>query len=130
MNKVGEWELEESGFFKDKMSQFRKKNEDVVLLISDNLDTYFKTLKKGIHPQQISTKFIHREPEGVKAIDQSGSRKKLGIGGKPKEGRLYVFPDVESKRLYLITIGDKKSQSADLADCKGFIKDLKNLESR
>ena len=82
-------------------------------------------VNKGVPPQQITAGFIHQEPGGVKAIDQKGPRK--GIGGTPKEGRLYVFPEEESKTLHLITIGDKNSQQKDLADCRKFMRDLKEL---
>ncbi|NTU73937.1 hypothetical protein HGB07_07325, partial [Candidatus Roizmanbacteria bacterium] len=67
--------------------------------------------------------FIHHEPNGVKAIDQKGAIKK-GMG-KPKEARLYTFPDTDAYILYLITVGDKNSQTTDIRDCTQFVKDLK-----
>ena len=123
MNNRTGWLLQESEFFEAKFSRFQKKNSDVVRLILNNLDTYIEALNLGATPQQIKAGFIHHEPDGVKAIDQKGSRK--GIGGTPKEGRLYVFPDGGTRTLHLITIGDKNSQKADIADCKNFMSDLK-----
>lgn len=122
MNKRTAWTLQESDIYGARFKRFMKKNKDVVRLILNNLDTYFETLNQGVHPQQIRAGFIHPEPGGVKAIDQKGSRK--GIGGTPKEGRLYVFPQEQTCILHLITIGDKDSQKADLADCRNFMDDL------
>jgi len=122
MNKRTAWTLQESDIYGARFKRFMKKNKDVVRLILNNLDTYFETLNQGVHPQQIRAGFIHPEPGGVKAIDQKGSRK--GVGGTPKEGRLYVFPQEQTCILHLITIGDKDSQKADLADCRNFMDDL------
>lgn len=125
MNKRANWTLQESDIYAGRFKRFLKKNKDVALLILNNLDTYFETLTKGVKPQQIKAGFIHPEPGGVKAIDQKGTRK--GIGGTPKEGRLYVFPEEQTKTLHLITIGDKNSQQNDLADCRKFMNDLKEV---
>jgi hypothetical protein len=118
------WEIHESDFFQRKLRQFRKNNKGLDTLLFDNLDTYFNTLKAGLLPINIKAGFIHKEPNGVKAIDQKGP-KKPGMG-KPKEARLYIFPDPDTNILHLITIGDKNSQQADITDCRDFFKDLKN----
>lgn len=116
-----QWCIEQTDLFARKFKQFRKKNKHSGLdkLLLNNLDTYLKALQFGTSPQKINAGFIHHEPNGVKAIDQKGSRKK--VSGTPKECRLYVFPDSDGKVLYLITIGDKNSQKSDIKDCCSFL---------
>ena len=118
------WVIRETELFARKFERFKKKNKKTGLseLLLNNLDTYTNALQCGAHPQNINAGFIHHEPGGVKAIDQKGSRK--NVSGTPKECRLYVFPDVDNKVLYLITVGDKNSQQIDIKDCERFLSGL------
>jgi hypothetical protein len=63
---------------------------------------------------KLDTKFAVVAASAI-AIDQHGEE------GKPAQTRLYVYPDVDSHVLYLITIGDKKSQRQDNASCREFM---------
>ena len=102
------WSIQESEFFENKFKKFIKNNPGIDQLLLDNLDTYHKALNQGISPLNIKAGFIHHEPNGVKAVDQKGgNRKNLG---KPKQSRLYIYPDPDTRMLYLITVGDKNSQ--------------------
>lgn len=74
-----------------------------------NLDKYFTALKELNNPLQIKAGFIHKEPSGIKAIDQKGGGQKVRL----KQTRLYVYPDITTKTLYLLTIGDKTSQKRE-----------------
>jgi hypothetical protein len=85
----------------------------------DNLDTYLQTLQSGVHPMQVRHGFTHSETHGAIAIDQKGAE------GKPAQTRLYVYPDPDTQTLYLITIGDKKSQRDDNATCRELIVSLR-----
>ena len=85
----------------------------------NNLHTYMSALNEGINPLQISGGFIHDEGRGIKALDQKGGK------GKLHQTRLYVYPDEKTKKLHLITIGDKNGQSLDVQDCKVYIEPLK-----
>jgi hypothetical protein len=65
--------------------------------------------------------YIHPEPHGVVAIDQKGG------GGNLQETRLYVYPHEERNVLYIITIGNKDEQPADVQFCSEFVNSfLKN----
>ena len=44
MNKRRDWTLQESDIYESRFKRFMKKNEGVVRLILNNLDTYFETL--------------------------------------------------------------------------------------
>ena len=101
--------------------KYEKKFPNELTATVNNLDTYFTTLQKVQNPLQVTGGFIHNEPSGIKAIDQTGGTKKH----KLKQTRLYIYPDTVSKTLYLLCIGDKTSQKRDIQNCKKFVKKLK-----
>ena len=113
------WRLSLSEEFKRRLKQFGKKHPDELAAMLDNLDTYLQTLQAGVNPMQIRHGFIHRETHGAIAIDQKGAK------GKPKQTRLYVYPDPTSQILYAITIGDKQSQRDDNSTCRELIVSLR-----
>lgn len=100
-----------------------KKYKRELLAVHNNLDTFFTALVNGQRPADARFGFIHPEPMGVLAIDQKGG------GASMKETRLYVYPDTRTESLYLITLGDKDSQSADIDQCSEFIKEVRCQEA-
>lgn len=114
-----EWVLEESTIFPRRFKRYQKNHPDETAAVLNNLDTYVRTLQAGVHPSRIKIGFIHREPQGVIAIDQKGMK------GSPRQTRLYLVPEGEEHVVYLITIGDKNTQSRDLTDCRHFIASLR-----
>jgi len=115
-----QWKLEPLEKYLRMLKHYEKKKYDECLALTDNLDTYYDALCKFDNPLQVKVGFIHDEPDGIKGIDQRGVLKK-----KLRESRLYVFPDVSSKKLYLLTIGDKGSQGADIQFCREYVRSLK-----
>jgi hypothetical protein len=113
------WQIRETEEYVRKLKQFSKKYRRETQAMLANLDTYFVSLQNDIHPRQIRHGFTHEETHGAIAIDQKGTE------GKPAQTRLYVYPDPDTKTLYLITIGDKKSQRDDNATCRELILDLR-----
>lgn len=109
------WVLEESPLFASRFRRYQKKHPNETAAVMNNLDTYVRTLNAGVKPTLIQASFIHREPQGVIAIDQKGTR------GSPRQTRLYVYAFEIANTLYLITIGDKNSQKRDIEDCRHFI---------
>ncbi len=116
---MSEWILEESTFFASKFRRYQKKHPNETAAVMNNLDTYVRTLNAGVKPTLIQAGFIHREPQGVIAIDQKG------IKGSPRQTRLYVYAFEVGDVLFLITIGDKNSQKKDIEDCRRFISSLR-----
>jgi hypothetical protein len=114
------WSIEVSPFFKSKIKNYQKKHPKETQTILDNLDTYHKALISGTNPMQINPSWIHIEPKGIKAIAQRGKR-------GAKESRLYIYPEMKNRILYLITIGGKERQSKDIEDAKRFVKQLEDL---
>lgn len=110
--------------------RFEKKNPDELIALSNNFDTYFETLKAVNNPLQIKSGFIHPEPNGIIAVDQSGSNKVLGKKLKLKEVRFYFYIDEEGETVFLLFIGDKQSQSKDINLCKKLVLNLKVKKER
>lgn len=76
-----------------------------------NLQAYLDALNEGATPVQIQRGFLHPEPHGILAIDQRGEGQGL------KEFRLYIYPDTDRQKLYLLALGDKNTQKSDIASC-------------
>ena len=103
------------------LKQYAKKHPYEYVAIAANLGTYYDTLKNVNNPLQVKSGFIHKESDGIKAIDRKGGYKKV----KPAETRLYIHPDVETKTLYLLKIGDKNSQKKDMRYCREHVKKIR-----
>ena len=110
------WNIEPTDKFSRKYKLFEKKHEDELIAMWNNLDTYLKTLQKTDNPQVITGGYIHPEGQGIVAIDQTKAERKL------KETRLYIYPDIRTKKLFLLTIGDKKTQQHDIQHSKDCVK--------
>ncbi len=116
------WKIRRTDEFERRLKRYEKKLPRELEAVLDNLDTYFKTLVSGTKPKQAVFGFVHAEPGDVVAIDQKGGGRSLA------QTRLYVYPDVARETLYLITLGDKKSQRDDIAVCKDFVAKLPEME--
>lgn len=86
----------------------------------NNLQSYLTALRSGLTVQQIVRGWIHTEPCGLKAIDETGPN-------HPRKAvRLYIYPDEETQTLHVFTMGDKNSQAADIAHCTRTTLAIKN----
>lgn len=112
-----EWILVPTNKYMRKYKYYEKRCPREFAAITGNLDTYFETLKKQGNPLQIKAGFIHNEPEGIKGIDQKGGGQKV----KLQQARLYVYPNIPNKTLYLLTIGNKKTQREDIKFCQKYV---------
>lgn len=117
-----DWRIEPTDAYSRAHKRYEKKQPAELIAVLDNLDRYFKTIAHGVHPQFVVAGYIHDEGKGVRAIDQKGGGK-----GKLRQTRLYVYPDVNQKVLYLITIGDKSSQKDDIKLSANFVIKLKGV---
>lgn len=104
-----------------KEKKFGKKHKSLVTNILANLETYLTLLQSGEHPEQLKRllSFVHEEKNGLYAIDQRPPVKGFQL-------RLYVYPEVESSKLHVLIIGDKKSQSGDIKIAHKVIKELQD----
>jgi hypothetical protein len=116
------WTLEWTDEFRRRYSRYEKNNPRELRAVLDNLDTYVLSIQAGAHPLVRAFGFVHTEPMGVIAIDQKGGGKALA------QTRLYVYPDAKAKVLYAVTLGDKRSQSADIQFCREFVASVREQE--
>jgi hypothetical protein len=113
------WTLIPLDEYTHRREKWPKKHKRELLGVHDNLDTFLKAIQRGQRPAEAKFGFIHPEPGGILAIDQKGG------GPHLKETRLYVYPDTRNEELFVITLGDKDSQAADIETCKAFLKELR-----
>jgi len=116
------WNIYRTQNFDRDFKVYEKKHPYELVAVLRNLDTYFSALKKLGHPMQIKASFIHNEPDGIKALDQRGGKQKV----KLQQTRLYIYPSVKGSRLYLLAIGDKRSQRRDIQNCRQILRHLRS----
>lgn len=113
------WTLKDTEEYGRRHKDYQKNHPRELQAVLDNLNVYFQALLGGVKPLQIRHGFMHTEPQGVVSIDQKGGGKSLA------QTRLYVYPDTDTETLYVITLGDKRSQKANLAYCRDFVTALR-----
>ncbi len=94
---------------------YNKKKPKVLAALLNNLNRYLEQLSNAKDPVLVQAGYIHPEPHGVVALDQKGSGQKL------EETRMYLYPDRVEKVVYLITIGNKATQTADIQFCSAWV---------
>lgn len=112
-----------SCFPRSAAKNFQKNHNEEFTNVMVNLDIYKSALDSGIHPEQIKKEFtfVHNEGKGVVSITQQPLRK----GAHPL--RLYVYPNIATRVLYILFIGDKQHQKKDINTIHDFVK--KNLQT-
>jgi hypothetical protein len=103
---------------------YAKKKSRELGAVDENLARYLAALNNGARPLQIKDGAVRSEGEDVYRISQQGT-----TYGKLAETRLYVYPDVEASVLHLLTIGDKRTQSQDIAFCKECVRAIKKQKA-
>ena len=116
------WQAEPTTQFEKDAKRYEKKHSRELAAVLNNVDRLLQYLNAGMKPGGFSAGFIHPEPGGVWAVDQKGG------GGNLQETRLYTFPDANTLTLWLITIGNKPSQSSDVQLARGFVESLRQIQ--
>ena len=112
------WKVVPTPEYERRHKTYQKKHRRELRAVLDNLDTFVKALEGGASVQQIQYGFVHREPRGVRAIDQRGKERAL------RQTRLYIYPDEKTKTVHLLILGDKRSQSKDIKFCSSVVTKL------
>lgn len=115
------WEYAPFDKYLKQVKHYDKKHSDELVAVNDNLTRYMRGLNELGGPQDITGKYVRKEPMGIKALNESGSRRIKNL----QVTRLYVYPDVETKTLYLLTIGPKKDQPRDIKLCKDMVNKIR-----
>jgi hypothetical protein len=100
--------LPHSSYLRD-LRWYTKKRPVELAAVHRNLERFMILLARSPHARNIQAGFLHPEPHGMVAIDQRGG------AGRLQETRLYCYAHSGSRTVHLLGIGDKSSQSADLA---------------
>lgn len=94
------WQLEPTEQFERDARRYAKKQPREYLAVMENLEKYLISLEESSHPGLVQFGFLHDEPKGIRAVDQSGGA--LASGGKRgklTQTRLYTYAALESKVL-------------------------------
>ena len=120
-----EWTILPSNLFLRKKKWFEKKDKDVMVAVMMNFARVFSALNDGVQLGEVRKwgKVRGGGDRGLLEIDQRGR-------GKLPEARLYVYPHVETRTLYFITMGYKDTQDTDLKDCKRYIDKLEAQDEK
>jgi len=121
---MNEWQLVPTEQYEVAFADYNEDRPNELSAIIANLSKYHDTILQLGHPQQITGKYVHKESKGVRALDESGS----GLNNL-QATRLYLYPDVKSKKIYLLTIGNKKSQKKDIKYCEGIVDQLRSEQN-
>lgn len=81
----------------------------------ENLDKHLISIEIAAHPKLVQFGFLHDEPKGIRAVDQSGGALASGKKrGTLNQTRLYSYAALESKVLLLLCLGSKTTQAKDI----------------
>jgi hypothetical protein len=109
------WQLEATDQFDRDAKRYAKKQPDEYFAVMANLEKYMISLDSASHPRLVQFGFLHEEPKGIRAIDQSGGALASGRNRvKLSQTRLYTYADLESKVLHLLCLGSKTTQPKDI----------------
>lgn len=116
------WAFEPTDEYIRARKRYAKKRPNELAAVHDNLEAYKKYLDLGVNPLNAKFGFLHDERRGVFAVDQRTSnspsdRKKTKLA----QTRFYFYPEVETKTIFLLTIGDKSSQQDDVRRCHEYV---------
>lgn len=67
----GKWQLEPTTQFASASTWYAKKRPDELAAVMNNLRRYLSILNNAKNAQCVHAGYIHNEPKGVKAVDQS-----------------------------------------------------------
>jgi hypothetical protein len=118
------WQVETTTGWERDQKHYAKKHTRELAAVLRNLQRLLSILNVSKNSKVVQAGYLHPEPMGVIAIDQKGG------GGNLAETRLYTYADDEKLLIYLIAIGDKKSQHSDVEYCKQFVDSIRQHQQQ
>ena len=112
------WTLQPTDRWDKDQRHYVKKHPAELAAVLRNLERYLALLGVSKNPRAVYAGYLHPEGGGVLAVDQKGG------GGNLQETRLYTFACEERHIVYLITIGNKDTQAADIRLSRRFVASL------
>lgn len=113
-----QWHSETKYASVSKFKKFRKNHDREYVSLFANLQRILDILNSGHKIGSFQVGFFRSESDGVYRIGQTS------VAGA-KESRLYVWPDSETKNMYVLGIGDKDSQPADIIEAKNLMEQVR-----
>ncbi len=114
-----EWPIENAYANSGKFKKFAARYPREFASLFANLDKVLGILREGRKVGSFQIGFFRSEGEGVFRIGQSGVP-------SAKESRLYVYPHEQIHTMYILTIGTKDGQSADIYEAKTLANKIKS----
>jgi hypothetical protein len=109
------WQIEVTEQFERDAKRYAKKQPSEYLAVMENLEKYLISIEIAAHPKLVQFGFLHDEPKGIRAVDQSGGALASGKKrGTLNQTRLYSYAALESKVLHLLCLGSKTTQAKDI----------------
>jgi len=120
------WEIEPTTTWEKDEKHYGKKHPNELAAILNNVRRYVRLIAAVKNSKAIQAGFLHHEPMGIVAVDQKAG------GPNLQETRGYTYADDDKKILYLITTGNKSTQSSDIELSKQFVESLvpKNADQK
>ena len=116
------WTISKDHAETSSFKHFSKRHPREFAACFSNLDRAVNSLNAGLTLDQLgSTRYFASEGDGLFRIGQTGVP-------HPHESRLYVYIVLSDSVIYVLTIGDKSTQDADIVRCKSLIKSLQKHE--
>lgn len=114
------WVLEPTSQFLTDAAWYAKKHPRELEAVLNNVKRYQAQLNHCKKAACVQAGYLHSEPKAIRAVDQKGGGKDL------QETRLYTLAVDSKKILYMITVGNKKTQQADIKLAGSFADTVKS----
>ncbi len=120
MNQLGkEWDFDDDCASRSKFKKFHKAHPREFVSLFANLDTIQRYLSLGLKVSTFKLGFFRSEGDSVYRISQTSIP-------SAHESRLYIYLYFQNRTIYILGIGDKPSQQADIKAAKALIRKLPN----
>jgi putative component of toxin-antitoxin plasmid stabilization module len=113
-----EWQIDVSYASRARFKKFNRNHPLEYSSCFANLDKVLSLLNSGHSLGAFQLGFLRPEGEGLSRIGQTGV-------SAARESRLYVYFVQQGRTVYILGIGTKETQQADIAAAKKLIKKIK-----
>lgn len=118
-----DWRVNQDYASKNKFEKFAAQYSREYASLFANFQKIFDLLRSGNKIGGFHVGFFRSEGEGVFRIGQTGVP-------SAKESRLYLYPDSETKIIFVLTIGTKDSQTDDINEAKEAARRIKKTAEK
>ena len=117
---MSKWNIRHHPTYDRRYKEYSKKHPGILIALTENLKNLMEHLENDVPLHQCRFGWLHNEPKGIFAITEKG-----GHGKNLAPGRMYIYPDTDNRKMYLLTIGGKNKQSRDITFCSNIVNKIK-----